>query len=60
MQNSKNASVKVQQGDQLAARQAIIQEWAQTKQQGVPRFQAQRKKSERQPRGENVKKGFLI
>lgn len=55
LQNAKNASVKVQQGDQLAARQAIIQEWAQTKQQGVPRFQARRQKSERQPCGEAVK-----
>ena len=30
---------QVQTGDQLAAGQAIVQEWAQTMQQGVPRFQ---------------------
>ena len=39
IQQDKGCSLAVQQGDQLAARQAIIQEWAQTKQQGVPRFQ---------------------
>lgn len=39
VQQDKGCSLAVQTGDQLAAGQPIVQEWAQTMQQGVPRFQ---------------------
>ena len=41
MAHHPHINLEVQTGDQLAAGQPIVQEWAQTMQQGVPRFQDQ-------------------